>query len=124
MGIIPQNILDKAGKRNYLTAKDFEGEGLEVVIRDNMEIVQARSKEYGANQLDTLYKNGVLKEGQTIKWKFVIENEEKDYETKSMAFFIAMKQTNPIINDVIHITATGEKTTRRYQAEIVKPNLE
>lgn len=124
MGIIPQNVLDKAGKRDYLTAKDFEGEGLKVVIRDEMEIIQARSKEYGANVMDALYKNDVLKEGETIKWKFTIDNEEKDYETKSMAFFIAMKNANPIQNDVLLIKATGEKKNRRYLADIIKPNLE
>lgn len=124
MSIIPQEVLDKSNKRDYLTAKDFEGEGLEVVIRDDMEIIQARSKEYGANIMDSLYKNGILKEGETIKWKFIIDKEEKDYETKSMAFFIAMKDANPIQNDTLLIKATGEKKNRRYSADIIKPNLE
>jgi len=119
---IPREILDKSNNRDWLTAKDFEGRGVNLYVTNNMEIVQARNKDVGANVLDGLYKNGILKEGQTLRWSFTLEDgiTEKQVETKSLAFFIGMKQIDPEIGDLIYIVASGEGKNRRYEMKIVK----
>ena len=81
-------------------------------------VITAANAKFGANEKDGLLKSGVLKEGETIQYKLKNEaGEEKPYESKGAAFFIAVRdgeEAGITENDWVKITATGKGETRRY----------
>lgn len=114
MGITDEfKIFDDEEKpKKYLSGTDFEGDGLklEVVV---MEKIKA-NEGYGANEADYLFKQGLLGKGETFRYTFLLDGEEKFYDTKSAVFFISMKNLDPSPKTKIIIKRSGKGKETKY----------
>lgn len=117
MGIVPKEMKTSSP---YLKAELFkQGTALEVV---GFEIITAKDKEYGATEKDWLFTAGKLKEGETIQYKFKTVQadevdfppEDKVFESKSAAFFIAFSNLDPNPGDKIWVKREGEGKKTKY----------
>ena len=92
-----------------------------------VEIIMAKNPKYGANDKDTICTQGILKEGETIRYHLTGDDGiERLYESKGVAFYIAMRnmETNLNPGDVIRIRAEGTGESRRYFVEKIEANDE
>jgi len=101
----------------FLKGSDFE-EGLKLEIV-SVEKIKASKSKYGANELDYLYKSKILEKGETFRYTFLLNGEEKIFDSKSAVFFIAFKNVNPETGDKVHIQREGEGIDTRYEISIV-----
>lgn len=114
MGITPKEVI---GSRSpFIKSDEFKGDGLVLKVL-GFKIISANNPKYGANQLDTLFKRGTLKEGETIQYTFeTVEDvaQVRKFESKSASMLIGWVQCDPDEGDVVKIVKTGEKDKTRF----------
>ncbi len=130
MSIFPEGVAEKASAGNlYLSNKEFID--TEWII-DQVEIVVAGLKKYGAVSGEFLFDNGILKEGETIRYNMIDKDgNKKAYDSKGTALFIAFKnaevddrenKTKGLDKgDKVMITKEGQGDTTRYTIKNVNP---
>lgn len=116
MSVFSNDIIEK-DKGNALFLKtDMLLEGIWQIKK--IEIIVCANVKYGANDKDALFKREVLKAGETLRYTFLSDDgEEKTYDSKGMAFYIAFKQANPDANTKIKISREGSGDSTRYAIE-------
>ena len=96
----------------FIKLVDLLGKRVKIV---KVDVVRANSPMFGAAPIDSLYKNGILKEGETIRYKFITsEGVEKNFETKSVCFYWAIRNANLRPDDIFIINRTGSGKTTKY----------
>lgn len=79
------------------------------------DIVQSKNPKYGAKADDVLLNQGILKEGETIRYSFVDEQgSERKYDSKSAAIYIAFKSANLEPKTWVTIARSGQGDSTRY----------
>ena len=96
-------------KTEELLSKSFVVKGVEVV-EANM---------YGAEEGDSLFEKGILKEGETIRYSFDDNGNERLYDSKGAGLYIAMKQANPEPGRLIKVSRSGKGDKTRYSIELL-----
>jgi len=118
MSLIPQDIAKHSSP--FLKGEDFEGEG-QILIIKGFSIIKANNEEYGANEENSLFKQGKLKLGETMKYDFENEDgEEKTFESASPGFFIAFNKLAPEGGEKIRVYREGKAAKTRYFMNLVK----
>lgn len=102
--------------KEKVKAAEFEGEGLTLQFKS---VTKERSP-YGAEEDSTIVERGILEEGE----QFVFIFQDKDGDTrkhysKSMPFFIGMRQVEINEGDWLHIKREGVKKDTRYTVTVV-----
>ncbi len=117
MALFDKDTMDKAGKSDWYTGADFEGAGLTLQIKK----VEKVKSQYGATTNDGLVEKGILEEGETFRYTFAdASGAEKNMDTHSFPFMIAMQGAEFNFGDWLHITRTGKLRDTRYTAEKVE----
>lgn len=119
MAAFDEKTLKAAEKMDKETIKaaEFEGEGLTLRFKS----VERAKSPYGAEADATIVEKGILEEGEQFVFHF--EDEEGDtrkHYSKSMPFFIGMRQVEINEDDWLHIRREGEKAKTRYYVEVVE----
>lgn len=108
--------MEKAGKSEWYTGEDFSGDGLTLQIKS----VEKVSSQYGAKADNGLVEREILEEGQIYRYTFAdAEGKEKNFDSHSMPFFIAMQGVEFNLGDWLLIKRTGKLRDTRYTAELV-----
>lgn len=116
MAIFDSETMEKAGKTDWYTGADFEGEGLTLQIKG----VEKVKSQYGASADNGMVEREILEEGQTFRYTFAdSEGNEKNFDSHSMPFMIAMQSAEFNIGDWLRIKRTGKLRDTRYTAEKV-----
>ena len=125
MSFIPADIKEKAKEAaensRFIKAEHFEGEGLTLQCL-GFEKFTASNPKFGADEKDALYKQDILAKGESFRYSFRNkEGEEKVYETKSAAIFIAFNDENLNLEngDWVRVSKTGKMDETRYTVEKV-----
>jgi len=86
----------------------------------NTELVKANNPQYGAGESDGLFKRGVLKDGETIRYHFKDEKGGiRKYDSKGVAFYNALNVPDLKQGDTVTFTRMGEKGDTRWEAKKV-----
>lgn len=124
MGILKEYGGD-APATKYIRGEEFE-KGLELKVVD-AEIVAANPG-FGATEADYLFKQNILKEGETFRYTFLQDTDEGEveriYDSKSAVFFISMKNLDPQEGVEIIIKRTGERQDTKYDIQFTLPTKE
>lgn len=116
MALFDEETMERAGKSDWYTGADFEGDGLTVQIKK----VEKVKSQYGATSDNGMVERGILKEGETFRYTFADKDgTEKNLDSHSMPFMIAMQGAEFNIEDWLHIKRTGKLRDTRYTAEKV-----
>lgn len=90
-------------------------------IIESVDIVKANKAEFGAGEDDQLFKQGILQEGETLRYSLVNESgEEKMYDNKGVALYIAVKKAGVDKGEPVRITKSGSGKNTRYTVERVQ----
>src|SRR3990167_6511025 len=119
MGIFGKDIEEKDKGSEFLSLEDdILKKKLQIL---GVEVIKANNPKFGANEKDGLLKKGLLVEGETFKYNFMTEEgEEKHYDTKSVAFYVGVKQAQLKGGEWIKTSRTGKMEETRYKFEVVK----
>src|SRR3990167_5088547 len=89
---------------NFLKGADFDGEGLVVEVVGMEKFTPGDPKfgiknTYGAGGVvvkeNWFIKQGILEEGQSFKYSFVVDGLEKAFDNSSLSFYFAFTNLNP-----------------------------
>lgn len=115
--IFDKDIMEKVGKSDWLVGADFEGEGQVLQIK----AVGKVKSQYGAAADSSMVEKGILEEGEIFRYTFVdSKGVEKNFDSHSMPFMIAMTQAEFNFDDWLHIKRTGKLRDTRFTAEKVE----
>lgn len=116
MAIFDNATMEKAGKNDWYTGADFEGIGLTLQIKG----VEKVKSQFGASADSAMVEREILEEGQIFRYTFAdASGEEKNFDSHSMPFMIAMTQAEFNFGDWLLIKRTGKLRDTRYTAEKV-----
>lgn len=116
-GLKPEN----QGGGNFLKGADFDGEGLVLEVVGMEKFSPADSKygiknTYGAGGVVTkenwFIKQGILTEGQSFKYSFLVDGIEKAFDNSSLSFYFAFTNLNPAKGDKILIKREMKSQTQ------------
>ena len=117
MALFDELTMEKAGKNEWYTGEDFSGDGLTLQIKS----VEKVKSQYGAKADNGLVERTILEEGELYRYTFADANgEEKNFDSHSMPFFIAMQGAESNLGDWLLIKRTGKLRETRYTAEEVE----
>jgi hypothetical protein len=123
--IFPEDVKTASDliESDWISAKEFDGEGLVLQMDKPLEKVVAQNPKYGAKADNFLVKNNILAVGETFRYYFKsTKGNERKIDTNSSPFFIAFKQAQAeedfSVGDWGKITRTGETSETRY--EVIK----
>lgn len=97
---------------SFLKGADFDGAGLNVEVVSMEKFTPSDAKygiknTYGAGGVVTkenwFIKQGILSEGQSFKYNFIIDGVEKQFDNSSLGFYFAFTNLNPNKGDKISI---------------------
>lgn len=113
MPIFSEEIIKKdVSSTRYVKSEELI-QGIWTIL--GVEIVTSNNPMYGANENDALYNRGVLKIGEVLRYTFLNEQgEEKNYDSKSMAFYLGFKSSKVEPNTKITIQREGKLDKTRY----------
>lgn len=115
MALFDNETMSKAGKSDWYTGADFEA-GLTLQIKK----VEKVKSQFGAAADNGLVEREILEEGETFRYTFAdAKGEEKNFDSHSFPFFIAMQGAEFNLDDWLHITRTGKLRATRFTAEKV-----
>ena len=116
MALFDESTMEKAGKNEWYTGEDCSGDGLTLQIKN----VEKVSSQYGAKADNGLVEREILEEGQIYRYTFAdAEGKEKNFDSHSMPFFIAMQGAEFNFGDWLLIKRTGKLRDTRYTADKV-----
>ena len=79
------------------------------------DIVRSVNSQYGAQKTDSLCVRGVLKEGETIKYTLIDdEDNTRLFHSKSIAFYIGIRKGELTENDRFEVIREGAAMKTRY----------
>ena len=97
---------------SFLKGSDFDGAGLNVEVVGMEKFTPTDPKfgiknQYGAGGVVTkenwFIKQGILTEGQSFKYRFIVDGVEKEFDNSSLSFYFAFSNLNPNKGDKILI---------------------
>lgn len=118
MSIFPPDINEKMnnGSSDWLSGKDFEGQGLVLQII----YVSPIASQFGVEEDDYHVQQEILKPGETFRYIFKdTEGNERKYDTHSRPFEIGFQQSEVELNDWVRVSRSGAGKQTRYQVEKV-----
>ena len=115
-GFFPESDNDDSAVKGYIKGSEFDGEGLKLEVV-GMEVYTPKKGEngedygakhtYGAGGVITkenyLIKEGILKEGETFKYKFKQDGVERNFDNSSVGFSFAVKNAGLKEGDIVTI---------------------
>lgn len=117
MALFDPETMEKAGKSDWYTGADFEGDGLTLQIKK----VEKVKSQYGATADSGMVERDILEEGEIFRYTFAdSEGAEKNFDSHSMPFMIAMQGAEFNLDDWLLIKRTGKLRDTRYTAEKVE----
>lgn len=119
MTFIPKNIRDKDKSVGYVKTEELLKGKWEII---SMEVIVSRDSKFGADSKDALFKNEVLKEGETLRYIFKDDTgAERTYESKGLAFYLAFKEKDEEVStgDKITFARDGAQTDTRWSIKKV-----
>lgn len=102
----------EVGSSSFLKGTDFDGDGLAVEVVGMAKFTPNDSKYgvkhvYGAGGVVTkenwFVKQGILAEGESFKYNFMVDGIEKQFDNSSLSFYFAFTNLNPNKEDKILI---------------------
>lgn len=118
MSIFSTEIAEKMSNSSsdWLSGKDFEGQGLVLQIISVSPIASA----YGVEEDDYYVQQEILKPGETFRYTFKdTDGNEKKWDTHSRPLAIGFQQSEAESNDWVRVSRTGSGKQTRYQVEKV-----
>lgn len=116
MALFDGDTMSKVGKSDWYTGADFEGNGLTLQIKK----VEKVKSQFGATADSGMVEREILEEGYTFRYTFADSSgEEKNFDSHSMPFLIAMNGAEFNFGDWLQIKRTGKLRDTRYTAEKV-----
>src|SRR5574343_469520 len=104
----------------FLKGTDFDGEGQTLVVV-GMEKFTPENTDFGVKNTygpggvvtkeNWFVKEGVLEEGQSFKYRFTQNGENKEFDNNSVSFFFAFRNLNPEPGQEITIKRTKKSNT-------------
>lgn len=117
MALFDESVMDKAGKNDWYTGADFDGNGQVVQVK----AVTKKKSQFGAAADSSIVEKEILEEGEVFQYTFADhDGVEKNFDSHSMPFFIAMTQAEFNFGDWLHIKRTGKLRDTRFTAEKVE----
>ena len=120
--IFPPDVKEASDKieSEWISAKEFDGEGLILQIVQPLEKMVSTNPKYGAKADNFLVKNAILEVGETFRYIFKSsKGNDRKIDTNSAPFFIGFKQATAEdevgVGDWVEIVRTGETTETRYE---------
>lgn len=119
-GVADDFVGESSGGSSFLKGADFDG-GLEVEVVGMEKFTPSDPKygvknTYGAGGVVTkenwFVKKGILEEGQSFKYSFVVDGVEKRFDNSSLSFYFAFTNLNPDKGDRINIKRKMESQTK------------
>lgn len=120
-------ILDKPlPSNNFLKGEDLDaGVTVKLVSAEAITLPEDKEK-FAVNKDSKLVKEGVLKEGQTMRYTFsrkidlMDEWEDVVFENSSTGFYGALSSINPEAGQAFTIKRTGQGTETRYLMKLME----
>lgn len=109
------------GGSSFLKGADFDGAGLSVEVVSMGKFTPSDPQygiknTYGAGGVVTkenwFIKQGILIEGESFKYNFIVDGEEKQFDNSSLSFYFAFTNLNPAKGDKILIKRDKVSTTQ------------
>ena len=120
MALFDKDIMDKAGKSDWYTGADFEGDGLTLQIKK----VEKVKSQFGATADSGMVEREILDEGEVFRYTFADKDgTEKNFDSHSMPFMIGMQNSEFNLGDWLLIKRTGKLRDTRYTVEKVDAPL-
>jgi len=104
----------------YLKGVDFDGEGQTLEV-GKLEVFTPKDIQYSAQNTygvggiikkeNYLVKTGVLKEGESLKYRFMQDGVEKYFSNHSAGFFFAVKNAGLELGDKVNIKRSKKSNT-------------
>ena len=92
---------------------DVEVVGMEKFTPENSDY--GIKNTYGAGGVVTkenwFVKQGILKEGESFKYKFKVDGVDKSFDNNSLSFYFAFTKVDPAAGDNLHIKRTKNSST-------------
>lgn len=110
-GVASQYKTESSGG-SFLKGVDFDGNGLtlEVISMDVFTPENPKygvSNSYGAGGVVTkenwFVSKGILKEGESFKYRFILNGVEKEFDNNSLSFYFAFTNVNPKRGETVTI---------------------
>ena len=117
---VAEEYRTEQGSSNFLKGADFDGEGLDVEVVGMEKFTPSDPKygvkhTYGAGGAVTkenwFVKQGILEEGQSFKYSFIVGGIEKRFDNSSLSFYFAFTNLNPSQGDKIVIKRNMKSQT-------------
>lgn len=117
----PESEQTTDGVAPFLRGTDFDGDGQKDLIVVGLEAFTPDDAKYGANNTygaggiivkeNYLVKEKVIKEGQSLKYKFTQDGKDRHFNNHSVGFFFAIKNANLEPGDVVNISRVKKSAT-------------
>lgn len=110
---------ESTGASNYLKGVAFDT-GLDVEVVSMEKFTPSNpdygiKNTYGAGGVVTkenwFVKQGILKEGESFKYKFLVDGCEKDFDNTSLSFYFAFTNVDPKKGDKLNISRNKVSST-------------
>lgn len=105
---------------SFLKGADFDGDGMKLEVVGMEKFTPSDPKygvkhTYGAGGAITkenwFVKHGILEEGQSFKYSFVVDGVEKAFDNSSLSFYFAFTNLNPSRGDKVIIKRNMKSQT-------------
>ena len=120
---------DTGSGGTFLKGVDFDS-GLTLTVV-GMDKFTPENPEYGVKNTygpggvivkeNWLVKKGLLKEGESFKYRFILDGSNKEFDNHSLSFYFAFTRVNPEATDTVFIKRTMKsKTDVDWEIKIVE----
>lgn len=117
----PESEQVNDGVAPFFRGTDFDGEGEKGLVVVGLEAFTPNDAQYGAKNTygaggimvkeNYLVKEKVIKEGESLKYKFTQDGKDRYFENHSVGFFFAVKNANLEAGDVVNISRVKKSPT-------------
>lgn len=111
----------KVPTESFISGKDLEA-GIVVEVAAAPEVIDQPEDTpdmYKTGDGNGLVKAEIIKPGQTMRYRFLLNGEESMFDNSSYAFYKELYRLNPDAGQPFQITRTGEGTSTKYKMEFV-----
>ena len=118
-GVANEFKSESTGTSNYLKGVDFDN-GLDVEVVSMQKFTPSNpdygiKNTYGAGGVVTkenwFVKQGILKEGESFKYKFQVDGIDKEFDNNSLSFYFAFTNKDPKAGDKLNIHRNKKSPT-------------
>lgn len=116
---VASDFVTEVGSSAFLKGANFD-EGLDVEVVSMSKFTPSNpdygiKNTYGAGGVVTkenwFVKQGILEEGQSFKYTFIVGETEKEFDNNSLSFYFAFTKVNPKKGDKLNIKRTKNSST-------------